>query len=72
MIKWLLSKLFPPLSEREMEQIYAMEDMKEHGVEIVTKENGGWKLEFKNDEAFRWYYRKATKGFEDFKIKEDE
>ena len=63
MIKWLLSKIFS-LSEQDRLLIEKIRDDEKHGVRLVfTKSGRGWRLEFDNDEARRWYFSKPTKGF---------
>jgi hypothetical protein len=62
MIKWLLSKIFP-LSEQDRLLIAKIRDNEKHGVRFVVTERGGWRLEFDDDEARRWYFNKVTNGF---------
>lgn len=68
MIKWILRKLFPPPTPEQIKMRKNLDEMEAHGVRMVITDRGGWRLEFDNEEARRWYFNKSTKGFENFKI----
>jgi hypothetical protein len=59
MFKWLLSKLFPPLTPRELHIMNQIKELNENGVRIEISERGGWRVEFDNEEAKKWYYGEA-------------
>ncbi len=59
MFKWLLNKLFPPPSPYELFIASKIKELNGHGVRIEISERGGWRVEFDNEEAKKWYYGEA-------------
>lgn len=59
MFKWLLNKLFPPLTPHELLVASQIKELNENGVRIEISERGGWRVEFDNEEAKKWYYGEA-------------
>lgn len=72
MIKWLLNKLFPPLTPREKELMIAIQELKANGVRVEISERGGWRVEFDSPEARKWYYGEAFEKARGITIKGEE
>jgi hypothetical protein len=49
-------KLF--FTEEELATIDRLKELRQHGVEIVSH-NGGIEVQFRDDEARKWYYDQA-------------
>lgn len=55
--------ILPKLSSRDLMIRQNLKELNDNGVKVVVTEKGGWRIEFDDDEARKWYYNESFKKF---------